>query len=243
MPTAAQAAQQLTPATLGQLEAIARLAVDMVRAVAQTGSGYYTQAVWDFQTAWNQGSDAISEALIALGSSARWVPLTDDGMYGPRTSEALWISIAGSGLPRPPRRASGMPAYYAQYRSLIETFIPPQTSVAEDILNEPPPAPPAEGVQTVPAEVFDAVENSSGSLVQEHVAVVSDGGEVPPELVGPPEVPSEGLVPLETELSMAETPIFATPRQGGVPVIALGVVAVALGGVMFWWTQRGGRRR
>lgn len=248
MASAAAAAQQLTPAELGQLQALTRLGVDMVRTVARTGSGYYVQAVWDFQTAWNAARGPISHALAALGASGSWFALVDDGQYGPKTATALWTVFSGSGVPQPPRRASGIPAYYTANRSLLEGLVPPETSVAQDILNEPIPASPPEGAVTVPPEVFEATQNSSGSLVREHIAVSTDGGERPGPPPGPPEVVQEvQLEPLETALAsdidMAETVVVGTPRQGGVPFIALAAGAGVLGGVFWWWTQRKGRSR
>lgn len=236
MPSAAAAAQQLSPAQLGELQALTSLAVSMVRAVARTGSGFYLQEVHEFQSAWNGARESVVAALAALGARGSWFELVEDGQYGPQTSTALWMVLDGAGVPQPPRRASGMPVYYASNRSILDGIVPPSTSVAPQVLSTPVPAPPQEGAASVPAEVYDAIDNSSGQAVSEYVSVTASGE-------GPAPMPGSGpLEPLETELvtehSMAETTIVGTPRRGGVPIIAIGAGMLALGASFWWWIHK-----
>jgi hypothetical protein len=179
----------LTPAELGQIQDVGRLAQAMVRSVAVIGSGYYNSDVENFQIVWNEAAGPINHALAVMGKypGLQWFELEVDGKYGKNTRTALMFTLPPVPFnTEPPRKAAGMAAWYAQNRSAIEGWFPPNIQAVEDLaLNAPIDAPPVEGAATVPGGVFDAIDNSSGSLVASKISVTTDAGE---GAIGPPEV-------------------------------------------------------
>ncbi len=72
-------------------------------------------------------------------------------------------------------------------------------------------------------------------------AMVQAPSQIPQEVPGPLPTPEE--VPLPPEIVGEDLPVLTAPRTGAVPVVAVGVGALALGGVLWAFTRRPRRRR
>lgn len=263
-------ADVLSPVEWGVIQDLLRQSQVMVQAVAQTGSGLFTQEVEDFQKLWNNAPDTVNKAIRVFQSGGSWFHLVEDGQYGPNTSRALFYTI---GYPKPPRRASGMPQYYAANAAVIDSLIAPDHVDAQAMLDSAQAVPPSPtgAYQEEAARAVDQA-TTSGALAQS--ITPAEGTPLPPGSFPPdygsqpvavpvgPEPPgvnidtaslaaqadamqaeSEGMAPVFQELEFAaDVPVVATRVPRDYPFVAIGVGVVALGGVL-WAMTRGTRRR
>lgn len=167
--------QMLSPEATGLVEARNRAAQAMALRLAETGSGQYTAEVETFQLVWNQARSATREQLQIVGLSASQArqltpALVVDGMFGPNTSGALYVIV---GDPRPPRRASGMPAWVAANMASLTSIVAP---------GEPPVG---EVIAPVVIDSNPQVQPSSGGqvVVDEIDGATHAGPEIPPPLL------------------------------------------------------------
>jgi hypothetical protein len=234
------------------------LAQVMVAAVARTGSGLMLQEVQDFQRFWNVSLPVTAKQAAAAGLSSSAVvsiagtKLVEDGQYGPKTSVALGLIV---GAPLPPTRASGMTTWYAQNRTRVDQLAPINTVPIDQItVPAQPQTDPSAGVASTVQSV------ASGSTVRTTVQVATDPASVvdysqpmaqapivvQPDTSGVVE-PAAHSTSKITIVDMtgpgADIPIVATPRKGGIPMTALLFGGAALGGILYYFTKKGGSRR
>lgn len=231
------------------------LAQAMVVAVARTGSGLFLQEVHDFQDFWNASKATTIRQMRVVGLSASQASsltptLVVDGQYGPKSAGVLGTIV---GKPAPPTRASGMTVWYAQNKSRVDQLAPmetvPITQITTPIM---PMTDPSAGVAASTQSI------ASGSTVQTTVQAATDPNvsyyqpnAQAPVIVQPdnsgviePAAHSTSKVTIVdfTEPG-ADIPILATPRKGGVPIMAMLVGGAALGGILYFFTRKGGGRR
>jgi hypothetical protein len=233
------------------------LAQVMVAAVARTGSGLMLQEVQDFQREWNADRAVTAKQMQIIGLTAKQaasltLALVTDGQYGPKTSVALH-SIVGD--PGPPTRASGMTTWYAQNRTRVDQLAPMNTVPIDQItVPAQPQTDPSAGVASTVQSV------ASGSTVRTTVQVATDPASVvdysqpmaqAPIVVQPdtsgviePAAHSTSKITIVDMTGPgADIPIVATPRKGGIPMTALLFGGAALGGILYYFTKKGGSRR
>jgi hypothetical protein len=264
------AAVQIAPHENDMVVQMRGFAQRMIRALAVTGSSAASPDVLAYQQAWNANGPIISSLLKKLGSSRRWVKLVEDGKYGPNTSSALCTIICGAaGISVPPSKASAMPVWAAQNKDGIDALTPPSAAPVTSVLNEPLPI-PGDGSDAADAQ---AVINSSGSVIRNTVPVNTPTGTPvgPPQVISTtmstvpggiaapvadvlnapdPSTPiqhltDQELAPLETQTDFTgeDIHVVGTRVASRVPLLAVGLGVVGLGGTIVWWINRGKRRR
>jgi len=239
----------------------------MIASVARTGTSASLPEVVDFQAAWNHAGPVVASVLKKLGSSRRWATLVVDGRYGPNTASALCTIICGGAIGVPPTKASGMPVWYAQNKDAVDGLGPPTPEPLTSVLNQPPPVPVDDTADatavlnssgstirnTVPVGPPPSASPPPEPVIIETRSSPISNGIIPPqtEVIGPAEGPSSADVIAQQALEIdtgydfagdeGSTIISARPTSR-VPWLAAGIGAVGLGGLLFWWTQRKGRR-
>jgi hypothetical protein len=245
----------LTPAESDTVFQRNHLAQAMVVAVARTGSGLFLQEVKDFQSFWNSTKATTVRQMRVVGLSASQAAaltptLVVDGQYGPKTAGVLGTIV---GPPAPPTRASGMTVWYAQNRSRVDALAPMNTvPITEVITPTMPSTDPSGGVATMTTSVASGstvrstVIDATSPAVSQLQPNAQDPVVVQPDTSGVVE-PASHVTSKITIVDMtgpdADIPIVATPRKGGVPIMAMLFGGAALGGILYFFTRKGGGRR
>lgn len=231
------------------------LAQAMVTAVARTGSGLFLAEVHDFQDFWNTSKATTIRQMRVVGLSAAQAAtlaktLVVDGQYGPNTAGVLGTIV---GSPAPPTRASGMTVWYAQNKARVDSLAPmetvPITQITTPIM---PMTDPSAGVATSTQSI------ASGSTVQTAVQAATNPAAsysqpnaqapivVQPDnsgVIEPASHTTSKVTIVDFTEPGADVPILAAPRKGGVPILAMLAGGAALGGLLYFFTRKGGGRR
>lgn len=182
-----------------------------------------------FQLAWNQYLGETNAWLGSIGFVAEGTTrvvltdgLDDDGKYGPQTAHALVVLLYVAGLPERlaatlPTTPTNMPLWYAQNQSVVEGVL--LNAMESDNMPQPEPVYVDDGAET--AEQLLENAHNAVSVVDSNTQTIEDttGGDL---------VFDDG-----------STITSAAGRTAwNVPVWAVGIGVVTLGGLLFAVARR-----